>query len=182
ISTDSWVFELSNEDVINFLNNYRWLESKYKQGERRVDIELQIEFLKKQKHRISSWLIVAPQRIDSYGSPVEVNKVVKLAAKRRSRLEGRVFQNFGEPAHRVVAEYLVNLSKLDKQYLKAPNPPTEELSNPHRGVMLVYPVREREEEMVSVGFEMLFPKNELGFNVNFTVLKKTEADSVIVSA
>jgi hypothetical protein len=182
ISTDSWVFELSNADVINFLSNYQWLESKYKQRERPVDIELQIEFLEKQKHGISSWLVIAPQRIDSYGPPLEVKKVGKLTAKRRSRLEGRVFQNFGEPAHRIVAEYLVDLSKLDKQYLKTPNPLTEGLSNPHRGVMLVYPVRETEQEMISVGFEMLFPKNGLGFNVNFTVQKKTEANSVIVSA
>jgi len=182
ISTDSWVFEVSNKDIINFFKNYQWLESKYKPGQRPVDIELQIEFLDKQKHDISSWLVIAPQRIESYGLPLDVKNVGELTAKRRSRLEGRVFQNFGEPAHRVVAEYLVDLSKLDKQYLKKPNPPTHDLLNPHRGVMLVYPVRETEKEMISVGFEMVFPRNSLGFNVNFTVQKKSEINSVIVSA
>jgi hypothetical protein len=107
--------------------------------------------------------------------------VGKLTVKQRRRLEGKVFQNFGEPAHRIIAEFLVGLSKSNAQFLELPNPSTKDLSVPHRAVMLIYPVREHEKDKISIGFELLFPKNQLGFDTNFTVRKKAESDSVIVS-
>ncbi|MCM3904791.1 MAG: Z1 domain-containing protein, partial [Pyrinomonadaceae bacterium] len=182
ISSDSWVFESSTKDIISLLHDYQWLESKYKYPTRPADIELQIEFLRKQNHGIASWLVIAPQRKTSYGSPLKLKGVAELSAKERGRLEGRVFQNFGEPAHRVVAEFLADVpKKAEKENLVEPNTATKELAGSHQGIVLVYPVREHQDEVLSIGFEMLFPKNNLGFDVNFTVRNKSEVGSVIVS-
>lgn len=181
VFANSWVFESSTKDIIDFLVDYRWQESKYKYPARPADIELQIEFLRTQKHEITSWLVIAPQRQTSYGLPLSVDSI-ELTAKERGRLENGVFQNFGEPAHRLIAEFLAGVQKeSEKENLVEPNTDTEELVNSRQGIVLVYPVREDEGEALSIGFEMLFPKNSLGFNVNFTVRNKSEEGSVIVS-
>ena len=181
ISMDSIFFEVSTKDIVKFLNDYRWLESSFKYPERPTDIELQGEFLQKQKHGISSWLVICPQRRDSYGKALQLTGVGSLTAKHRRRLEGRVFQNFGEPAHRIVAEYLLNLSKIEKEYLSEPNAQTQDLRDPHRGLLLLYPVREKENDPISMGFEMLFPANDLGYETNFTVRKKSDPDQLVVA-
>jgi hypothetical protein len=126
--------------------------------------------------------VIAPQRQTSYGRALSAGNI-KLTAKERGRLENGVFQNFGEPAHRVIAEFLAGVQKESrKESLVGPNTATEQLANSHQGIVLVYPVREDEDEDLSIGFEMLFPQNDLGFNVNFTVRNKSEQGSVIVSA
>jgi hypothetical protein len=182
VSANSWVFESTTKDIIAFLTDYQWQESRYKYPARPADIELQIEFLRKQNNGIASWLVIAPQRQTSYGSPFRLDGVVELTAKERRRLESGVFQNFGEPAHRVIAEFLAGVQKeSEKENLVEPNAKTVELANSHQGIVLAYPVRENKTEALSIGFEMLFPKNNLGFNVNFTVRKKSELGSVIVS-
>lgn len=182
VSMQSIIFQVATTDIVEFLFNYRWLESSFKYPERPSDIQLQIEFLQKQRHGISSWVVIAPQRRDSYGDPVRLEGVGSLTVKHRGRLEGRVFQNFGEPAHRIVAEYLVNLSKKEKEYLSDPNPETKDLFDPKRGILLLYPIREKESDFVSMGFEMLFPANNLGYETNFTVRKKDDPHQLIVPA
>lgn len=179
-SMDSIVFEVSTSDVIKFLTDYNWLESQYKNDQRPVDIQLQIEFLQKQNHGISKWFVIAPQRQQSYGNDLQLPGVEPLTVKHRRRLEGRVFQNFGEPAHRMVAEYLVNLAKKDKEHLDAPNAETQGLLDLHRGVLLLYPVREKESDPISVGFEILFPANTLAYETNFTVKKKSDPSQLTV--
>jgi hypothetical protein len=52
--------------------------------------------------------------------------------------------------------------------------------NKHRGIVLLYPVREEEKARVAIGYELLFPDNQLGFDLNFTVRRRDERDRVIV--
>jgi len=54
VSVDAFVFDASTEIVSDFLQEFRWLETLYKEHERPADVGLQIEFLEKQKHGISS--------------------------------------------------------------------------------------------------------------------------------
>jgi hypothetical protein len=173
------VLETTNEQVIAFLRAYRWLETDYKDFERPVDTSLQIEFLKTQKHDIASWLILAPQRKKSFGQQLTIGSVGNLAVKERHRVGGRGFQVFGEPVHRTIAEYLAGIEPGNSS-LTLPNAATESVRNKHRGVFLLYPVREKQKDKISIGFELFFPYNRLPFDINFTVRRKSEEAQIIV--
>ena len=82
-------------------------------------------------------------------------------------------------AHRLTAEYLVDLEP-DKPRLVPPNDATRDLRDSHRGVFLMYPVRDQKTDQVSVGFELLFPRNQIGFDINFTVRRQAESSRVVV--
>ena len=176
------VREATNDAVIGFLKAYRWHESEYKHPDRPSDTNLQIEFLQKQKHGIASWLVVAPQRKVSFGSTFDVKGVGSLSVKERHRSEeGRGFQVFGEPVHRAVAEFLAGI-QIDKgkPHLVSPNKATANLKNASRGILLLYPVRENQVDEVSIGFELLFPENNLPYDINFTVRKKSEKSAIVI--
>jgi hypothetical protein len=175
---DAIVSEATTAHVIAFLTAYRWLETEYPYPERPADAELQIEFLQKQSHGIASWLVVAPQRRTSFGPPLQVASV-HYAVKKRRRVDGRRFQVFGEPAHRCIAEYLTGVDTKEPR-LTLPNADTEALRYKHRGVLLLYPVREEQTGKVSVGFELIFPNNDLPFDVNFTVRRKADSTKIVV--
>jgi len=177
---DVLIYEVQNVQLLSFMKSYHWLEADYEYPERPIDTHLQIEFLEKQKHGITSWLVVAPQRMSSFGSPLTIEGVGQFAVKNRKRIAGRGFQVFGEPTHRVVAEFLTGLDP-GRAKLLMPNEETKALQNEHRGICLLYPVREDPQAKISVGFELLFPKNNLNFDVNFTVHRKREGAKIIVS-
>jgi hypothetical protein len=179
VRADVILFETTNAKLREFLESYRWLESDYGENERPIDTSLQLEFLVKQQHGIVSWLIVAPQRKESFGAPLEIDRVGKLAVKKRRRVASRGFQVFGEPVHRRFAEFLADVG-LGASELTTVGQSVWDLRNSHRGVCLVYPVREATADEVSIGFELLFPKNGLPFDMNFTVRRKSESDAIVV--
>jgi hypothetical protein len=181
IAADSLLYEATNADVVAFLKQFRWLESEYKFPERPAETTLQIEFLEQQKHGITSWLIMAPQRKVSFGATLTIEGVGKFAVKKRRRLAGRGFQVFGEPDHRSIARKLAGL-KSDKNDLVSPNAATQAQQDKHRGVLLFYVVREQENDAVSIGFELVFPDNDLPRDINFTVRREAESSSVVVGA
>jgi hypothetical protein len=174
-------YQVTTSQLVAFLNSYRWLETDYQYPERPADAALQLEFLEKHNHGITSWLIIAPQRQSSFGPPLEIADVAIFAVKNRRRLEGRGFQVFGEPTHRTIAKFLAVIES-ENSKLVVPNALTQSWQDPHRGVCLLYPVRERETDDISIGFELLFPKNNLKFDVNFTVLRPAQAGSIAVQA
>jgi hypothetical protein len=165
------LYDVPNEQVIRFLEAYRWLETDYSDSERPADVALQGEFLEKADHGIRSWLVVAPQRKLSFGKELRLEGIAPLKVKERHRVLGRGFAGFGEPVHRVVAEYLAGITDSEKSKLIAPNLATAALADGHRGVFVLYPVRETEGDVASIGFEMLFPKNRLQYDLHFTVRK-----------
>lgn len=182
-AVESVLFDVSNEKLIEFLKAYRWLDSsEFKHQQRPVDLELQIEFLETQKHGISSWLIVAPQRKTSFGNKLTPGGAGPLTVKERARVEeGGGFKVFGESIHRTVAEHLAGVTRdPDRPRLESPNDDTKKLQSRSRGVFLLYPVRQQESDRVSVGFELLVPENQLPFDVSFTVRKTSEAANVVV--
>lgn len=177
--TNAVVLETTNEALIAFLKGYRWLESEYRENQRPTSIALQIEFLEKQKHGINSWLILAPQRDKSFGDSLSLKDGCNFAVKERHRAGGRGFQGFGEPDHRTIGEFLTGTKSL-KSVLATPNEATKSLQDKHRGVCLLYPVREKREDLVTVGFELLFPENDLSYDLNFTVRRKDEEAKIVV--
>jgi hypothetical protein len=173
------VHEATNSQVGAFLEAFRWLETDYKYPERPADTNLQIEFLEKQKHGIKSWLVVAPQRKVSFGEPLQMKGLPSLAVKERHRVENRGFQVFGEPSHRLVAEFLAKVDATN-DVLVSPDSQTTKLQDPKRGVLLLYPVRENPGDEIAIGFELQFPENNLGFDLNFSVRRRSEMRAVVV--
>jgi hypothetical protein len=182
LAASSVVFAATNRGVVSFLKAYHWLEPEYPYPERPADTSLQIDFLEKSKHEIETWLVVAPQRQTSYGDVLTLPGVGNLTVKERHREEeGRGFQVFGEPVHRVIANFFAGIDpKPGKQQLTLPNASTKRLRKEHCGVIMLYPVREEVGDMVSIGFELFFPPNSLPFDLNFTVRRKSEKAKIVV--
>jgi hypothetical protein len=178
--TDVFLFETSNSQVVTFLEAYRWLETDYKYPKRPLEIGLQLEFLKKENHEIDSWLIIAPQRESSFGAPLPIGNLGELTVKQRKRIPGRGFTVFGEPRHRETAKFLVGINDQDLPPGE-PNTAAKDLKNEHRGIFLLYPVREKEADNVSIGFELLFPRNKMQFLMNFTVRTERERGKIVVT-
>ena len=126
--------------------------------------------------------MAAPQRKTSFGAPLSVKGVGDFAVKLRNRIPDRGFKVFGEIDHRLIAGFLAEVEpdEPDKPRLASANAPTQALHEPHRGIFLLYPVREQPTDDVSVGFELLFPKNDIAFDLNFTVRRKAESAKVVV--
>jgi hypothetical protein len=179
VSISCAVFRASNTELVQFLSDYRWLEDEFKHPNRPSEITLQIEFLKRPEHEIESWLIIAPQRQESFGPPLRINDR-EFAVKNRSRINGRGFKVFGESRHRTMAEFLAGIKFDDAPWVRTPGPAAKELASKKNAVMLLYPVRESEERPISVGFEMLFPANNLPFDLGFTVRRKSESARIVV--
>ena len=180
------VFQASTPDIRQFLLDYRWLE-EYKYPHRPTEVELQIEFLKTAAHGIKSWLVIAPQRKESFGPSLQLHGK-DFAVKNRSRVAGRGFNVFGEPDHRKIAEFLAGIKAgIDsdkKPAVEEADPSMKELASKHNGIMLFYPVRDKDEGekgAISIGFELLFPNNALPYEVSFTVDRKSEVSSIVVS-
>jgi len=178
---ECFVFEVTNGELLKFLNAYHWLESDYPYPKRPADLILQIEFLEKQAHQIRSWLVIAPQRRSSFGAPLSLDGIGDLTVKERARIDGRRFGVFGESRHHAIAEFLVDLASRQTIQLAEANSETNALRKQHRGVLLLYPVRETEKQEVSIGYELLFPDNNLPFDLNFTVIRKDSPRSIIVA-
>ena len=177
---DCLVFEVSNGNLVSFLKEYRWLESEYKHPERPADVSLQIEFLQNQKHKITSWLLLFPQRKTAFGSMLALKPFGEFTVKKRQRIGERRFGIFGESSHHAVAEFLASKKVKQKIQLVSSNEATKQLQNQHRGIALFYPVRETETQAVSIGFELLFPENNLPFDLGFTVRRKSESSRIVV--
>jgi len=169
------LFYVSNEQVIAFLKAFRWLESEYGNSERPAEIQLQIEFLEKEVHGIRSWLVLAPQRRDSYGAPVSFSNGTTLTVKRRTRGGGRGFEVIGEPRHRAIAEYLTEVVNENRFRLEEVTTVMGTMRDKQRGCLLIYPVRPSVGDAVSIGFEVLFPGNRLPQALHFSVQKKAKS-------
>lgn len=167
INVDSILFNAETPQITEFMTSFQWLEQDYGPKERPTDIGLQIEFLKNKNNGIKAWLVIAPQRKESFGEPLKFKALPDLAIKSRKRMEGRGFQQFGEPDIRALAEYLAGLDRPDKKHITTPGSETAKLKDKKCGILLIYPVRENEKDPVSIGFEILYPENDLGYAMHF---------------
>jgi hypothetical protein len=179
-AADAHAFLSQNTAVHDFLSAMKWLESEFKDDQRPPEINLQLEFLATKKHEIADWLIVAPQRRKSFGTAWVAADDLELTVKERTRGEGRGIGVVGEPQHRSIGEFIARIG-LGNKTLTSPNDRTRLLQNEHRAVMLLYPFREIEDGPISIGFELIFPTNDLGYDLNLTVKRATGAATVNAS-
>jgi hypothetical protein len=102
--------------------------------------------------------------------------------KERGRIDNRRFKVFGESAHRLLARWLCGQIDSEKDNITKPSQTSALLKvDRHRGILMLYPVRETARSRVCLGYELLFPENDLGFETNFTVKVKEAEDRIVVS-
>lgn len=163
---------------IDFLVNFKWLRDKPPVG-----ISLQIEFLRRKGNGVSEVLLIAPQ----LKSPIKPFWVDNLTIRLREREEdgsGR-FQQFGEPNHRALAEYITD--KPDRltessRFIESPSTDLQKLQNKKALVCLLYPCRPGgKKEPITIGFELLFPSNNLPRGLSLTT-EVPNSDAPIVDA
>jgi len=160
--------ESNLRDFIQFLDAFKWMKD-----EPPTDFQLLKDFLEHRQHGITSCLLVAPQ----LQNPRLNDRWEGLTVKERKRMEGDkgAFQGFGEPRHRAVADYWTGRSvrAITKGRLENANSDTQNLKSASRMICLIYPVRAKKpdgghEDFVTIGFEMLFPNNNLPPGLTYT--------------
>jgi hypothetical protein len=176
------VYQPDMPNTVQFIQDFHWLDEDYRYPKRPADVGLQIEFLENQNHGITSWLLILPQRQDSWGSALILDKKLpQLSVKRRKRIENRGWQQFGEPIHRRFGFWLSGITPTTAVSLKTADEPAFSLRNAHMGILLVYAVREEANSApAAIGYEILYPENKLGYDINFSVRKQSDPDAVVV--
>lgn len=166
---------LSPDAVVDFLAACRW------SGDNPHLLARQLDFLRG-KHgdaQIERWLVVAPQTQDGTGAKWQAHGI-PFAVRHRARVtpEGDRYKVYTEPAHKDVATYLCGLIEGDR-----PSKETVAWRHEHQAVFLFYPVRdEKTEQLVSMGFALLFPRNSIATPIRFSVHDPRNASAVTVSA
>jgi len=183
-------FEAAQKDVIDFLEGYRWVEGKFADGKRPSSIQLQIEFLRREKHGIDSWLVLLPQTVrgESHGPTFPILKGLATNVRERNWVEegegAKRLQQVGEPAHRRLAKWMCKIKTTKGCYLEQPlTKEQKNRQNPRTGIFLAYAVRPSDAKGSAViGFEMLYPENNLPKTIGFSVRDPRKADDIIISA
>jgi len=183
VRMDSYVCEITTTALVKFVRRFRWLEKKFLRAhDRPADVELQIEFLEKQRHGIQSWLVIFPQRQESFGDLMVFDRVGSFTIKQRSQTDSGRFGVFGELSHRTIAHYLAGIAPSNSAHaLRDPNSTTVPLEKTGRGVMLMYLVRDSswaKQGAPAIGFELLYPNNELPYDTDVSVRKAGEGPVV----
>ncbi len=163
------LFRIDAGSMLEFLRMFRWSVPNL--------FESAIEFMNggMGDPGIQDWLIVAPQtRTAPMGTWHAAGKDLNVVERARDDGDRRRFKAFSEPRHRYIAEAIAGIG--DTQ----PNPSIVELSGPGRGVMLLYPCRESNQHPISIGFALLFPKNQLVATMKFVVADPSRPDAVVV--
>lgn len=182
INSHSFISIISSTVVIaTFLREFRWSEDRYKETERPQNIQLLIEFIEKEMHGINSWIIVAPQRKNSFGPSLEISEDFKLSVKMRTINGNSNVDAYGEPEQRFFGNYLAGITGEKSEITKA-GKELLLLKKEGRAVLQFYFVRSSEnDDEVTVGFEVFIPPNKLEYRHKFSSRKNDDSVSVTVS-
>jgi Z1 domain len=149
--TRAFVTVVPAAEATAFLSAYVW------QGGKHV-LARDLEFLsgKYLNPGISSWAVLIPQLADNAGRPVLQAGGRELSVRWRSREQsGGRYQVYSEPDNVEVAKYICNIAKSG-----VANDALVELADPHRAVLLLYPVQwQNNEDLITVGFGLAYPPN-----------------------
>jgi hypothetical protein len=166
---DAHIRTVGLQAFAEFLREFRWLDSTP------TEIDLQIKFLNEAKHEITSCILIAPQL------KKKVIDWLNLSVKERQRLANGRFQIFGEPKHRAIANYLIEDRTEASISILNPEGDTTSLKDAHRLVFLLYPVLpDNGEKSPTIGFEVLYPSNNLPAGLVYTTQISSESPVVSV--
>lgn len=168
------IFETSS--VLKFLGSYEW------SGSNPHLVQRQIDYLKG-KHgdtEIDSWLLIAPQKAPGASKAWTAHDTA-FEVRQRGRA-GERYKVYTEPNHKEMAEYLGGIAEVTSA-----TPNTSLLRRPNQAIFLFYPVRDEEgaeknQEVPSMGFDLLFPRNQIKSALKFSVYDSANKDAVTVFA
>ena len=165
---------LETPSVLKFLGSYEW------SGANPHLVQRQIDYLKG-KHgdtEIDSWLLIAPQKAPESSKAWTAHDTV-FEVRQRGRA-GERYKVYTEPNHKVMAEYLGGIADATSAL-----PNTSLLRRPNQAIFLFYPVRDEEgaekmQAVPSMGFALLFPRNQIKSALKFSVHDSANKDAVTV--
>ncbi|MBZ9654014.1 Z1 domain-containing protein [Phyllobacterium lublinensis] len=178
---------VKTQELMHFLNAYRWYDPKSRDARAGNPLALQIEFLKGDAgdHEIDDWIVLGPKIDGARGSHRLAGKDFDVVY--RSRRDDNRYNTYNDPVHRSFAEHICGQATLPSA-----NDALNELRSVHRGVIIYYPITEEEKPKgaksvkpaippFTVGFTLLFPKNNIHKTLSFSVRKKGQPDEAIIS-
>lgn len=174
---DAFAGLVGTESVMNFLEEYRWQESR---GGIKP-IELELKYIRKQNEsgRLTEWLVLLPQAKTDHSIKLQGSGAGPLSVIRRDRVSETRFGVYSEPRHRDVAQYLVGAPGG-----KAPSAFLRKHRSAERPVLVLYLVEPSQEtaSSVSVGFGIQFPGTKVSNAIVWSVEDKKREDDVVVSS
>jgi hypothetical protein len=180
LSMDATVFETAPDRLVDFLTAYRWYDEKPANVGMANPMQLQLEFLKGSAGSpgIDRWLVISPEIATAQGSLSLGGADLDVVYRSRKPEGGARFNTYNDKRHRAFAEHLAGIKGLAE--------PSESLSDlvaPRTGVMLLYPITETKgsakRDGLTVGFTLLFPKNNIRNAVGFTVYVQGPYEAVV---
>jgi len=170
LSLNATVFETTPERMTAFLRAYRWHDDKPNAPRPGNPMQLQMEFLEGSAGMpgIDRWLVASPEIASAQGNLTLGEAELDVVYRSRKPAGGARFNTYNDKRHRAFAEHLAGIKPLSE-----PSATLAPLVGPRTGVMLLYPITETKgsanREAVTVGFTLLFPKNNIRNAVGFTV-------------
>lgn len=163
---------VKNSDMRDFLVGYHWKDG-------RPILQHEIDFINGSEGDpgIDDWLIMMPVVAEKRGSwpTKKALEVPQVPIQKRSKL-GERFKVYTTSSHRAVAEYISSTS----DRFQPSNGTADGLKNPHRAVMLFYPVKDDHDAFVSIGFALLFPYNKIPKKISYSVRDTSRPDDIVV--
>ena len=167
-SLGATLFETTPDRMVTFLESYIWYDEKSPDAVLGNPLRLQVEFLRKSAGDpgIDRWVILCPRISNPQGTFKLAGADLDVVIRTRQS-ESR-YNTYNDPVHRGFARHIAGPDKLAK-----PSATLESLARPRTAVMILYPISEKkgqgQREVVTVGFTLLFPKNNIRNAVGFTV-------------
>jgi hypothetical protein len=155
-----WTY-LQPADIRRWLANYSWAKGQEDCMSRE---EIYLSGKGKDDPKIERWLFLAPQlqsKVDTW--PVGKDK---LTVKVRARVDGHGrFKVYSERQHRTIARVAAGLEKA-----ATVSPALRKVMKPGTAVLCFYPVRDRGEDFVSMGFTLQLPSNGRPSELRYSAL------------
>ena len=135
----------------------------------------QIEYLegKAGQTGITGWRVLAFQSEKRVGTvfrlPPAMTSTVECTASNKTHR----YLVYSERKHRAIAHYLTGVAQ--DRFVRNPNPAMKAMRDTGKAILLFYPVREKAEP-VTIGFALLFRKNNLPFQLRFSVRDPQRAE------
>lgn len=170
LSLNGTVYEVAPDRVVDFLKAYRWYDDKPSEARLGNPMRLQIEYLEGSAGApgIDRWLVVSPEIGSPQGTLPLVGTDLHVVFRSRKPQGGPRFNTYNDKRHRAFAEHLAGI-----KVLADPSETLAAFQGPRTGVMLLYPITEQKgsgvRDTVTVGFTLLFPRNNIRNAVGFTV-------------
>ena len=169
---------VGNSDILEFLKTYLWSD-----GKPVSDVADEISFLIGQGEKdpkVKDWLVMTPilaSAKNGYWPDPDDPTSLRIPIYERSRV-GERFGVYSDPDHIAVARYISDTS--DK-FTPSPGDKSTSFKDQHRGVIVVYPVVPKKltaENFTSIGFAILFPKNNIASQIQWSVKKPSNTVTV----